>query len=270
MIAEYAEAIRDAFVVFSRNRVRISILVLAGAVLVGVSYVFQYVVGWDPDGLVLEILPGLAVEILGAILFFLLLDYGIQRIGELNFFGIREYPQLPAFDFMNAVAQKAKKTVRVLDTWSYLANDPDYWPPFREAVLEALARGVEVEMLFVRPGSSGERKRAEELSGVVDVAEELEYCLRRVSTLAGDAESLGLAGRLSIRLYGSDAVVTMHMWDEDAYWSFFPPRDRADTNPHLMVSLRTQLGTFLGGEFDKKWNDKDTVALSTFFEENEW
>jgi hypothetical protein len=247
--------------------VRISILALAGTLLVAVSFVLRYVLGWAPGGLLLEILPGLAVEILGAILFFVLLDYGIQRIGELNLFGIREYPQLPALDFMEAVAEKAKRVVRVLDTWSYLINDPDYWPRFREAVLEALDRGVEVEMLLIRPGSPGAQKRAEELSGVIDVEGEVELCVQRVATLAQDAESVTRTGRLSVRLYSSDAIVTMHMWDEDAYWSFFPPRDRADTNPQLMVSLRTQLGTFLGGEFDKRWNDKATVSLPDFLRE---
>ncbi len=270
MIAEYAAAIRDASTVLRQNKVRISILVLAGALLVAISFIFQYEMGWAPDGLILEILPGLAVEILGAILFFVLLDYGIQRINELNLFGIREYPQLPAFDFMDAVAEKSKRAVRILDTWSYLTNEPDYWPRFRGAVLEAVRRGVKVEMLLSRPGSPGAQKRAEELSGIVDVPAELELCVRRVAGLVEEADATGGNGRLAVRLYSSDATVTMHMWDVDAYWSFFPPRDRADTNPHLMVSLRTQLGTFLGGEFEKRWNDRDTVPLSDFIRAAAW
>lgn len=266
MIAAYTTAFRDALEVLRRHKVRISILVVAGALLIAVSFVLQYWLGWAPQGLMLQILPGLAVEILGAILFFVLLDYGIERIGELNLFGIREYPHLPAFEFMEAAAGKAKRVVRILDTWSYLTNDPDYWPRFREAVQEALGRGVRVEMLLVKPGSAGARKRTEELLGLVDVGTELALCIKRAVTLTRDAESAGWGDRLSVRLYSSDAVVTMHMWDEDAYWSFYPPRDRADTNPHLMVSLRTQLGIFLGGEFDKKWNAQDTVPLSAFLE----
>lgn len=270
MIADYASVFRDALDALRRNRIRISILVVAGAILIVASFGLQYVVGGTPDEVVLQIVPGLAVEIFGAVLFFVILDYGIQRIGELNLFGIREFPQLPAFDFMESVAHRSKRVVRILDTWSYLTNEPDYWPRFREAVREALRRGVRVEMLLAKPGSAGARKRAQELTGVVDVAEELEFCIRRASELARDAETAGVADGLSIRLYSSDAVVTMHMWDEDAYWSFFPPRDRADTNPHLMVSLRTQLGGFLGNEFQTKWSAEDTISLGAFLSEASW
>lgn len=273
LIGEYLAAIKDTFRILQRERVRITLLLVSAIILIATNELLLKRFTLVTEGLFPDIIIGLAIEILGAIIFFSILEHGIERIGELSLFRIREYPHLPAFEFIEAVNSKATQQVKILDTWTYLTNEDIYRNDFSTAIKQSLKRGVHVKILLIRPGTDGASSRAQELEGIVDVNSELNICIGRMTALQIEVQSEVLSpsksnDNLEIRLYDSDPSITMHQWDSEAYWSFFPPRDRADKNPHLKVSVNTQLGSFLAGEFEKRWNDSKTIILDTYINQS--
>jgi hypothetical protein len=205
---------------------------------------------------------GLIPEFLGSIAVYWILDSSIKQL-----FGIVEIPELPLSHFIEQI--KSATRVRILETFTELANDNSIYRDFIKAVRIALDSGAEIQILLIHPDSDGAKQRADELSGAVrpisNVPELIDLTVARFYQLEKD--ELGSHEKrenLMVKLYKASPSIAMHMWDREAYISFFPVNRRSDKSPNLKVPLTTTFGQYSSSRFDELWEQKSSILLSSF------
>ena len=213
---------------------------------------------------ILGIAFGLIPEFVGSVAVYWVLDSSIKQL-----YGISELPDLPLDVFVGEL--RSAKRIRILETFTKLANDPHLREKFTLGIKDALRSGAEVEILLIHPYSEGAKQRAEELARVgIRVEDEIRKSLARFyklqSEISRDSSIMNGQSNLEIRLYDASPSIAMHMWDRDAYLSFFPVKKRSDEAPNLKISMATTFGHYAAAKFDELWNHSETIALSSHME----
>jgi hypothetical protein len=254
-----------------RERKNVPLLLLAAVLTVVFGRILITRKMIEPGSTLDEMFLGFAIEMGGAVIVFLILEQGIERIRRLSIFEVGEQPELPVAKFIEDV-RKASDQVRILDTWTCLINEDEYRKDFEPALKEAIRNGAKVEILLIEPDSEGARQRAAELedSGI-DVIEEIRRCLRRFGRLQQEVEEeITNSGdgqkHLEIKLYNASPSIYLHWCDDQTYWSFFSVNKRADKTPQLEVPISAHLGRYLAHRFDELWEDDDTRPLDQYLQ----
>jgi hypothetical protein len=235
---------------------KIIILLVCGTV----SFVFLYFISQiTSQKTIFDIAFGLIPEFLGSIAVYWVLDSSIKQL-----YGISELPALPLEDFVNNIS--SAKRIRILETFTDLANNKDLHKQFSEAVITALDNGAEIQILLIHPDSEGAKQRDEELKAIgINVLDMLRLSLARFYKLQDKlSDKKGRRrGKLQIKLYNASPAIAMHMCDRDAYVSFFPVGKRSDEAPNLKISIVTTFGRFVASKFDELWIHQETISLAS-------
>ena len=254
-----------------RGRRNVSLLLLVALLVLVFNEVLTRKDALPTESTFGDVLLGFAIEMGGAVVVFLILEQGIEKIRRLSIFEVGEQPELPIAKFIEDV-RKASDQVRILDTWTCLINEDEYRKDFEPALKEAIRNGAKVEILLIEPDSEGARQRAAELGGSgIDVIEEIRRCLRRFGRLQQEVEEeITNSGdgqkHLEIKLYNASPSIYLHWCDDQTYWSFFSVNKRADKTPQLEVPISAQLGRYLAHRFDELWEDDDTRPLDQYLQ----
>lgn len=208
-----------------------------------------------------DIALGLIPEFIGSIAVYWLLDSSIKQL-----YGISELPALPLEDFVDDI--NSAKQIRILETFTDLANNKYLYDKFSKAVITALDNGAEIQILLIHPDSEGAKQRDEELKSIgINVLDMLGLTLARFYKLQKQILDIKARvshrGKLQIKLYNASPAIAMHMWDRDAYVSFFPVGKRSDEAPNLKISIVTTFGRFAASKFDELWIHQETISLTS-------
>jgi hypothetical protein len=244
---------------------RILILVLIGVFFFLVIHFMAVAFGReDQKAVLIDIAFGLIPEFIGAVAVYWVLDSSIKQL-----YGISELPDLPLETFIGEL--RSTRRISILETFTKLATDLPLHEKFSSCIKDALRQGAEVRILLIHPDSEGAQQRAEELAKVdIDVREQIEISLAQFYKLQGeiylDTRIDNRRKNFQVRLYHASPSIAMHMWDRDAYLSFFPVRQRSDEAPNLKISMATTFGHYAAAKFDELWEHSETIALSSHME----
>ena len=245
---------------------RIFILVLIGVLFfLIIHFIAIAFVSDEQRGTALDIAFGLIPEFVGSVAVYWVLDSSIKQL-----YGISELPDLPLDSFIGEL--HSAKQIRILETFTRLATDSQMRKKFCTEVKDALRNGAEVQILLIHPYSEGAKQRAEELARaqIDDVHEQIQRSLAQFYKLQKEVssdQSIDNSQRnFQIRLYDASPAIAMHMWDRDAYLSFFPVKQRSDDAPNLKISMATTFGHYAAAKFDELWNHGGTIPLSSHME----
>jgi hypothetical protein len=237
---------------------KILILLLFGVISLVVLY---FISKFTPQlqKTISEIGLGLIPEFIGSIAVYLVLDSSIKQL-----YGISELSALPLEDFVDDIS--AAKRIRILETFTDLANDKYLHEKFSNAVKKALENGAEIQILLIHPDSEGAKQRHEELKPIgIDVLAASCLTIARFYKLQKQLSDHKVSRRskLQIKLYNASPAIAMHMCDRDAYVSFFPVGKRSDESPNLKISIVTTFGRFVASKFDELWTHQETISLKS-------
>jgi hypothetical protein len=209
---------------------------------------------------ILGVAFGLIPEFIGSIAVYWVLDSSIKQL-----YGITELPDLPLENFVNDI--RSVRRVRVLETFTRLATNSNLYNRFFETVSEALKNGATIEILLLHPKSEGAAQRASELSAEnPPVLQQIELTLARLYRLQKMLQRKNSPGSLEINLYKVSPSIAMHMWDRDAYVSFYPLGKRSDDAPNLKISMATTFGQYATAKFEELREHYETIALFSHME----
>jgi hypothetical protein len=206
-----------------------------------------------------EIALGLIPEFLGSIAVYWVLDSSIKQL-----YGISELPALPLEDFVDDIS--SAKQIRILETFTNLANDKYLYEKFSRAVITALEHGAEIQILLIHPDSEGAKQRHEELKRVgIDVLASSCLTIARFYKLQKQLfdQKVSRRSKLQIKLYNASPAIAMHMCDRHAYVSFFPVGKPSDKAPNLKISIVTTFGRFCASKFDELWTHQETIPVTS-------
>jgi hypothetical protein len=204
-----------------------------------------------------DFLLGLSGNLIVAIIIFLFLEQGIKSLHPIS-----ETRSLPYSEFIVNV-RRAKKgdRIRILETYSSLINE--YYTEIAAAIAEAIKQGAEVEILLFHPYSTGAKMRMEQLKGRANVPEGIRKNLAHLYKLQSVNENIDKKS-LHVRLYSALPSIQMYRWNEWAYVSLFPIRNRSDRGPNLKVPMDNPFGSYIDDTFEDLWKGTDeapTISL---------
>jgi hypothetical protein len=205
-----------------------------------------------------DFLLGLSGNLIVALIIFLFLEQGIKSLHPIS-----EIRNLPSSGFIENVRRvKRGDRIRILETFSSLINE--HYREFEAAIKEAIKKDAEVEVLLFHPYSAGAKRRAEQLSGHVNVSEGIQKNLAHLYELQTETEYTGKKS-LQIRLYTALPSIQMYRWGEWAYVSLFPIGNRSDRCPNLKVPMDNPFGSYIDDTFEELWKGTDeapTISLN--------
>jgi hypothetical protein len=258
MIIKFLKSLRS----WSKEKLRLSVLFFLS--------VFFGVIGFYLKGSAADYFLNLSTNFVAVVMVFLILESGIERIRKLSFFDIREHKEFPIKEFI-ANVDASKNQVKMLDIWMYsLIIKDDNWFALQRSIKSAISNGVSVKILCAFPDSSSAKKRAEELKEYypnIDIPREIRQCLHRLNFLKEEIESDSLYDRelslFEIKLYNDLPSISMYLWDNYAYWGFYPSNKFSSQSAHLEICVNSSLGEYLSIKFDELWDDQETELLQT-------
>ena len=257
----------DAKETIKREKYRLGFLILL-AILISLIYTFYA----NSDKLkekwadtLLHIVP----EIIGAILIFLLLDAGIEKVKKLTTSGIQEEENLPMDKFIEGI--RVSRNIKILDISPVVLLSNEHRTNFKEALEYALGskKNVDVKILIAHPDSNGMQQRIQEIGENTDrnYSKEMNATLIHLKRIHEDFSLLKKNQNLrnaipEIFLYHSLPPFALYQLDETAYFSFYPKNNNSTQDIQLVVPVTSQLGKYLNDKFDELWDiNNDNVSI---------
>lgn len=143
---------------------------------------------------------------------------------------------------------------------------------FDNAILNAVKRGLRVQILLLHPNSIVARQRARDLEQpLLSYLEQMTKTLAHLHSLEEriqrEFERSGERGkdaRFTVRLYDKLPSITVYACKEHIYTSFFPHDQPSDRGTILKILRSTMLGAFVKRQFDSLLDDHATIDFADF------
>jgi DNA-binding XRE family transcriptional regulator len=181
---------------------------------------------------------------------------------------IEYLPALPIADFIHEIP--SAQCIRILDTFTYLVNDDEIQKAFTQAIIAALEKAAEIQILLINPSSYGAKQRARELERasvpLKNAFHLLEQTLARFYKLQSDLEEYEKNHKFAIKLYDASPSIALHRWDDQAYFSFFHMNQRSDNAPNLKIAMLDRMGRYISSRFDELWGHPTSIYLRSYME----
>jgi hypothetical protein len=112
-------------------------------------------------------------------------------------------------DIMEDYFRSEPRRVQILETWTGFRSQLKDW------ITEAVENGAEIEILLLDPTSPQVRFRNDALEHVANVHEEITLDLKTLGNVLSELEqNSNYKGKLRIRLYNANPVVSMYRFDD--------------------------------------------------------
>jgi hypothetical protein len=175
---------------------------------------------------------------------------------------VREHARLD-YDLFTDRVYRATSCVKLLDTFSNLLDQP-VTERFLHAVLLAIGRQADIQVLLLHPESLAATLRAQELgepAGHLNVRREI---LRNLRVLTTFERRLTEEQRrhFEVRLYTASAGVTLYRWDDKAMVSFLSVGRLSGQGGQLEVTAGSALGLFVEQRFEELW--QQSIPMDQF------
>lgn len=256
--------------IIKKYKLALTAMLLFGAA----NFAIALIQSKDLDGLIEQSALNLGAEIVVFMLTFVLFEAGLERIQELDHFKIRVHRELPLDKFKHQVGE-ATRYVQLLDSYSLLINERRFWSEFQTAFEKALENEATIRILLCNPKERGAQERAQEIVASIetdysDVSQLLHEFHVGLLTLKAFVEVMKfkqLSNNIQVKLMAIMPSVTLHLADDQSYWSFFPKDKLATYSTHLGMPTNSKLGVFLNNEFERYWNHEENIELEEYFQD---
>lgn len=220
----------------------------------------------------------LAIELLGAVLLFVLLERDIERALELKISKIRDYDRFPIDDFIQMMPTVNIIRIQDFSLVTLLGSENGYYrKPFLDALRQALGRkNIKVEILIARPNSDEAKARANVLAetahaihaDIVDATETLLSFVTEVRSRVPNASVVGDKrngeGQLQVRFYDGHPGFAFYQAGKAAYVAFYTGGGRTMQKCQLLIPMKSTFGGYLSDNFEKlsaaansQWTDSE-------------
>jgi DNA-binding CsgD family transcriptional regulator len=161
--------------------------------------------------------------------------------------------------------RRADERVRVLNTWTGVFMD------HASALVAAVGRGANVQILLLDPSSAFARQRTLDVYRLADrrgadgneVPHNIRTSIRQIASL--EPEIRAGPGKLELRLYNLLPSFSIHQSDNAVLVGFFPHATRTTTFPMLEIAHESRLGHQIEKEFNQVWESATLVDLERQF-----
>ncbi len=172
---------------------------------------------------------------------------------------VREHARLDYEWFTDQVHQ-ATSCVKLLDTFSNLLDQP-VTERFLHAMLLAIDRQADVQVLLLHPESLAATLRAQELGEPAGHSNVRREILRNLRVLTAFERRLSEEQRrhFEVRLYSASAGVTLYRWDDKAMVSFLSVGRLSGQGGQLEVTAGSALGLFVEQRFEELWHQSQPM-----------
>jgi hypothetical protein len=245
--------LRRLFSPFRQVR-RSQILVMAGLAALALFLLWQATgVGQYRQNLALNV----GADVIGAMITIFVITPLLNRAQDGR---VREHARLD-YEWFTDQVYGATSCVKLLDTFSNLLDQP-VTDRFLRAVLLAIGRQADIQVLLLDPDSLAATLRAQELGeseGHLSVRREI---LRNLRVLTTFERRLTDEQRrhFEVRLYAASAGVTLYRWDDKSMVSFLSVGRLSGQGGQLEVTAGSALGLFVEQRFEELWQQSKPMA----------
>ncbi|MBM2616580.1 hypothetical protein JIG36_13530 [Actinoplanes sp. LDG1-06] len=229
----------------------LGLILLIGAALTAI--------GVTMAGAAQDVLINLGSSVLGVFLVAVVLEPIIK-------FGRRYEEQIhggfPHRRFLDGVAGCSQR-VRIMGAWPYVM-ETQWRAEFLDALLAAIRRNAQVEILILDPTSPAAMQRRTDMRDSTEISRLVTEILAALDAFRARVPREKQT-RLHVRIYNTLPPARLYRWDNRALSSFFPAGDRWGSDVrHYETNVTSGLGHFVDDQFSLIWNDKRSRDLTTY------
>lgn len=220
----------------------------------------------------------LAIELLGAVLLFILLERDIEHALELKISKIRDFKRFPIDDFIEMIPTVNIIRIQDFSLVTLLGSENGHYrKPFLDALRKALRRkDIKVEILLARSNSHEAKARAGVLAQTADtirtdIVDATETLLSFVNEVRGRVENASAVGekrngdgQLQVRFYDGHPGFAFYQVGKSAYVTFYTGGGRTMQKCQLLIPMKSTFGGYLSDNFEKlsasangEWTDTE-------------
>lgn len=198
----------------------------------------------------------LGINLLASWVIYILINQTVTSLG-----GIFEINKRNLKGFIKEIENA--ENVQILDIWTDLTND-DNLEGLEQSLKKDKAKSlISIKILLSNPYSESLEQRSEDLLKEKNTKEFSKQGVAKLFNIYKNNNN-NLSHRknkIEVRLFSSTPSIGFYSWGDRAFFSVYPPEQKADDSPNLEIFTASSIGQYITNHFDQLWKAKNTISL---------